>query len=98
MTVTEANWKRFKVLKAQALERYCQAVLDDAEKIGRNKKQTAHERYLELFTLIDERNEEMGKAFDGHSRSKVSLQLYVMRQLELITDADYESITGKPVP
>jgi len=53
-----------------------------------SKVQNAHERYLEVWYLLQKRNETMSRTFDGHSRSKSMLQLHEMRKLGLVDDED----------
>ena len=88
--LTEKDWRAFKALKADALERYCASILAESAAVSADMERTAHERYLAVYTLIQARNREMAKAFDGHSRSKARYQLRMMHTMGLITDEDLQ--------
>lgn len=45
---------------------------------------TLHERFLELFALMAERDRDIARAFDGPRRSTMILQLSLMRHLGLL--------------
>ena len=87
--ITEADWKVFKVLKELALDRYCARVLAELKTAINDQGHSNHERYLAVFRLLSERNDELARAFDYHARSKASLQLTYMRRLKLITDEEF---------
>ncbi|WP_149195419.1 peptide ABC transporter substrate-binding protein [Luteimonas suaedae] len=88
MTIRESDWKVFKRLRAIALERLSQRILDECREICAREGATAHERYGELYGLIRERNREMAQAFDGFSRSDAVLQLRLIRAHDLLTEAE----------
>jgi hypothetical protein len=82
----ESDWKKFTKLKKVALERFCDAVLDEARALCDKENMTAHERYLELYEAIQNRDKEIVRAFDGHSRSRADFQLRHMYVLGLLTE------------
>jgi len=88
--LSEKDWRAFKTLKADALERYCASILAESEALGVDTALTAHERYLAVYSLIQKRNRAMAKTFDGHSRSKARYQLQLMHTMGLISDADLQ--------
>ena len=88
MSIRESDWKAFKRLRAVALERFSQRVLDECQEICSKRDATAHERYGELYDLIHERNREMAHAFDHFSRSKALLSLRLIRMHNLLTEAE----------
>jgi len=82
----ESDWKKFTKLKKIALERFCESVLDESRVLCDREDLTAHERYLELYKIIQKRDRELGRAFDGHSRSRADQQLRDMYNKGLVTD------------
>ena len=88
--LSEKDWRAFKALKADALERYCAWILAESAALSADMARTAHERYLGVYALIHKRNRSMAKAFDGHSRSKALHQLRVMHTMGLITDEELQ--------
>ena len=47
---------------------------------------TAHEKYLDIYKIIQKRDYELGRVFDGHSRSRADQQLRDMYNKGLVTD------------
>lgn len=92
MTISEKDWKAFKRVKEKALDRFCQSVLDETKRLCIQSDKTSHERYLEVWNLIQESNKAMGQAFDGHSRSRAMLQLKMMRSMKLVCDDDLQDL------
>ncbi len=82
----ESDWKKFTKLKKVALERFCESVLDESRVLCEQQELTAHKRYSELYKFIQKRDKELGRAFDGHSRSRADQQLRNMYNRGLVTD------------
>src|SRR5690606_17062176 len=87
----ESDWKIFKRIKEKALEKYCSNALADFSRIINNEKEHVHNRYLELYGLVQKRDEELVRLFDEHSRSKAEMQLRLIRKAGLA----YEELLGK---
>ncbi len=84
----ESDWKLLRKLKPQALERLCQRVLEEMQQAASEPSQTFHQRYLKVFALLQERDEELAWAFDGHSRSNAWLKLRAIASLRLLTEQE----------
>ena len=84
----ESDWRRFKEVHSKALERYCCRILEEVAAASRDMEGTAYERYLKIFKLINERNEQLANAFDDFRRSTAVMQLGIMRRMELLTDEE----------
>ena len=82
----ESDWKKFVEIKKIALERFCESVLDESRVLCDREDLTAHERYLDIYKIIQKRDRELGHAFDGHSRSRADQQLRDMYNRGLVTD------------
>jgi len=82
----ESDWKKFTKLKKIALERFCESVLDESRVLCDRENLTAHERYLDLYKIIQKRDKQLGRVFDGHSRSRADQQLRDMYNKSLVTD------------
>ena len=88
MRIPESDWKTFKRVRLLALERFSQRVLDDCQRICCDESLTAHERYGELYQLLQDRDREMSAAFDDLRRSTARLCLTLMRRQGLVTDEE----------
>jgi len=88
MHIAEADWKIFKKVRAKALDRFSQRVLDEFRAICNDTSMTAHERYLKLYKHIHTRDREMAGMFDDYRRSTALLCLALMRKHEPVEDND----------
>ena len=74
----ESDWKIFRELRELALERFCKRVLDQIEPLRLNASRSHHERYLDVSRFLQERDEELGRAFNDPRRSQMIFQLGAM--------------------
>ncbi|MDR9864510.1 MULTISPECIES: hypothetical protein [Pseudomonas] len=88
MSMIESDWKKFKELRKIALDRFCQGVLADTKTITQHGALSAHSRYGMIYGLINNRNRDMARMFDGLARSSASWKLTLMVSHDLLTDAE----------
>jgi hypothetical protein len=93
LDIPERDWKHLRAVKAAALERFCEQVLQECAGVLAETGLTAHERYLKLFRLIDRRDDELADAFDDLRRSTAIFRLMTMRRLGLVTEEEMEGFT-----
>lgn len=89
----ESDWKIFKEIKEIALERYCSSILSESKKVILKEQEHSHERFLYLYTLLQNRNKHLALMFDGQSRSKAWLQLIAIRKEGLVDDATINKLS-----
>ena len=77
--ISEADWKHFKRVKADALDKCCQQVLDDVRKGIYNPELSNHAKYLYLYKLMENSDKRIANIFDYNARSKAMLQLALMK-------------------
>ena len=75
----ESDWKVFKQIKEQAIQLFCNNALSEYEEIIKSNKDDSQETYTYLYRMVVNRDKQMALLFDGHSRSKASLQLLAIR-------------------
>lgn len=73
--VPESDWKVFRELRELALQRFCKRVLEELERLRMNASRSHHERYLDVFELLRDRDEELAHAFNDPRRSRMIVQL-----------------------
>lgn len=83
--IHESDWKLFRELRSHALDRFCERVLADVARIATDTASNGHDRYLAVFKLIQERDEELAAAFNESRRSTALIQLAHIRSLDLLT-------------
>ena len=91
--IPEADWRRFKELHSKVLERYCSLTLEEAAAVSRSSEGTAHDRYVKLFTLIKEHDQQIAKVLDDFRRSTAVMQLGLMRRMKLLTDEELSAFS-----
>jgi hypothetical protein len=84
----EADWKTLRALSQIALDRYCARVLDECAAVIRDEGKSSHERYLELFKLIHERDDRIAAAFNDMRRSRAVDRLAHTLALGVLTDEE----------
>lgn len=86
--IPESDWRRFKEVHAKLLERYCFRVLKEVADASQTTEGSAHDRYVKVFKLIEERDKQLANAFDDFRRSTAVMQLGIMRRMGLLTDEE----------
>lgn len=71
----ERDWKLLRRLAPLALERFCGKVLAEATEIAAAPGKTSHQRYLELYKFLREKDKDLASAFDDHGRSTAMLKI-----------------------
>ena len=85
----ERDWKLLRELKPVTLERLCERILRSAAEITTQSNLTNHQRYIKLWSLIQEQNEEVTLAFDDHRRSTAFLKILQIHRRGLFTDEEF---------
>ncbi len=77
--ISEADWKHFKLVKVDALDKCCQQVLDDVRKGIDDPELSKHAKYLYVYKLMENSDKRIANIFDNNARSKAMLQLALMK-------------------
>ena len=85
--MTESEWKILRTVKEAALERLCGRIMDECQ-AAIQASGTNHERYLRLFQVIEEGDQDIAQAFNGLRRSTADTSLGVMARPGLVTDEE----------
>lgn len=85
----EPDWKTVRKLHDLALERFCQRVLEDIERIHSATSKNAHSRYLEIFKVIEEQDKEIEWIFNDLNRSNAMEHLCAMRTRGLLAETEF---------
>jgi hypothetical protein len=93
--VSESDWKKFRRLREVALERLCDRTLKEIVRLAADASSGSHQRYLEIYDLIQRRDRDMARAFDDPRRSRVLQQLSAMHALGLLEVGELEAFTDE---
>jgi hypothetical protein len=86
--IRESDWKVFRQGHPVAVNRFCEKILGDIMSIASDATKTPHERYLEIYQLVRERDRILGDAFDDMRRSTALLRLSVIHSHGLLTEEE----------
>ena len=89
-SIPEPDWKILCSIRPVALDRYCRNVLNEIATFASSDAGTAHERFLGLWELLRDRDENLARAFDDHSRSNAFLRISTMHLLGMFTDDEFQ--------
>lgn len=87
--IKEVDWKLLRQLHTLAIERFCEGVLAEIEGIKADEAKSFHQRYLDIFALIDRRDKEIAQTFDGLRRSNAFFQLAAIKFRNLLTEDEF---------
>jgi len=91
--IAEADWKELRRVHPLALERYCEEVLAEIERVTHNSAQSPHQRYLDIFKIIEQRDREMASIFDDPKRSNALTMLAQIRAASLLTEDEFSCLS-----
>jgi hypothetical protein len=91
--IKEADWKVLRRLHPLALERFCERVLAEIERIEHDDGRSFHQRYLDIFEVVEHRDQEMARIFDNPKRSNALTMLAQMRSKGLLMEDEFSSLS-----
>lgn len=86
--IPESDWKIFRRVRTAALARYCERVLAEVARLACDTSIESHDRYLQVYKLIHERDKLMANTFNDFRRSTAELQLLIMKSHGMLTDEE----------
>jgi hypothetical protein len=91
--INEADWKVLRRVHPLALERFCGRALGEIERIMHNGALGHNERYVEIFNLMQRRDGDIARLFDGPRRSRALTMLAHMRSDGVLTEEEFSSLS-----
>ena len=90
---TEPDWKVLRRVHPLALERFCERVLAEIDRVARDGAKSHHTRYLQIFRIIKQRDREMALLFDNPRRSHALTMPAQIRSRGLLTQNEFSSLS-----
>jgi hypothetical protein len=90
MSIPEPDWKKFRPLRDKALANLCDSILSEIAQTSADDALSSHERYLEVYSLVRDRDKELGQIFDGYSRSRALMQLAMIQSHGLLEPEEFK--------
>ena len=95
MDMPERDWKHLRRLKPAALDRFCDQVLQEVVKIATAAEPSSHQRYLNLYKFIHQRDKVLADGFDDHRRSTAPWKIAAIYRLGLLTDEEFAGFSDE---
>jgi hypothetical protein len=95
MDIKESDWKVFRKIREPALERYCQRVLEDVRRLIDKDSSSYHDRYLQLWKLLRDRDNTIAIAFNDPRRSRAIIQLMNIDAENLLTEDELNQFSDE---
>ena len=87
-SISERDWKVFRELRQVALERLCEKILTEAKAEIERPGKSSHAKYLTLYKLIEDRDEDIARGFNDFRRSTAFMQIGIIHSMGLFTDEE----------
>ena len=91
--IPETDWKKLRSLKARALNEACSRILDAVPQILQNRDGREHEAYLELWKLLQEKDDLIASMFNDFKRSTAFYKLAAWQQHGLVSEGELALFT-----
>lgn len=91
--IKEPDWKVLRRVHPLALERFCERVLAEIDRVSRDSAKSHHARYLQIFEIIKQRDREIARLFDNPRRSHALTMLAQICSQGLLTDDELSSLS-----
>jgi len=92
--IKESDWKVLRRLHRLALERFCERVLAEIDRVENDNARSCHQRYLDIFEIVQRRDREIGRIFNDLKRSNALAILTQLRANELLMEQEFSSLSA----
>jgi len=87
--IKESDWKFLRQVHTVALERFCKQVLAEIENINRDDARSFHQRSLDIYKLIHQRDKDLARTFNDLRRSTGLIHVAAMKDRGLLTEDEF---------
>ena len=77
-----------------ALDRFCERVLGEIDRVKNDNARSSHRRYLDIFEIVQRRDREIGRIFNDLKRSNGLAMLTQMRANDLLMEQEFSSLSA----
>jgi hypothetical protein len=84
--IKESDWKILQELHLLALERYCEEILFEVQRITSGGGKSFHQKYLDIWAVLHRRDKELAETFDDLKRSRAFVIIAAMARLAVLSD------------
>ena len=91
--IKEPEWKVLRRVHPLVLERFCELVLAEIDRVSRDGTTSHHARNLQIFRFLQQRDREMARVFDNPRRSHALTMLAQIRSQGLLMEDEFSSMS-----
>ena len=91
--IKEPDWKMLRRVYPLALERRCDGVLAEIDRVSRDGATSRHARHLQIFRIPQQRDRERARLFDNPRRSHALTMLAQIRSQGLLTEDEFSNLS-----
>lgn len=91
--IKESDWKYLSKIKDKILNRHCDAILEVIDLIVQNRKGEEHKSYLQIYSLISEKDNEIAVTYNDLKRSNAIEKICHMRKNLAMTDEEFSKLS-----
>ena len=88
IAISEKDWKIIRSMKDRILNLACCRIMSNVSMIIENDKDNAHAKYLELWEMLTNEDNNIALMFDDLKRSNAITKLAKWKMHDLITDEE----------
>jgi hypothetical protein len=96
-SISERDWKVFRELRQVALERLCDKTLTEAKAEIERPGKSSHEKYLTLYKLIEDRDDDVARGFNDFRRSTALMQIGIIHSMGLFTGEELRRFSSETI-
>ncbi len=85
---SEADWQVLRSVHDEALEKMCERILAEVIAAGTRPGLTNHQRYVDVYSLVKERDTDVANSFNNWQRSWALITLRFMLKHDLLSAED----------
>lgn len=91
--INESDWKQWRQIKDQALNRLCKNILDAVAEVIADETKSPHDRYLGIYQLIHKRDKDIVLGFDDLRRSNALSKIGMIHSMGFIEPCELEKFS-----
>jgi len=93
--IKESDWKYLQTIKNKILNRHCEAILEVVDLILQNRKGEEHKSYIQIYGLINIKDEEIADTYNDLKRSNAIEKICHMRRNLAMTDEEFSKFSDE---
>lgn len=86
--LAESDWTLFRKLYPVALERFCTQILNEIETVNADVGKSSHQRYIDIYKIIERRDKEIKETFNDLRRSTAFMHIISIYDRGLLSETE----------